>query len=56
MCRIGRIDYVKILIELLKNQSDHYLVENEYVLGYSFYYLTEGLIQHDIYRLEQIGL
>jgi len=44
------------LIGLIKNHDDHYLFENEYVPGYSYYYLAEGLIQHDIYHLGQIGI
>lgn len=44
------------LIELIKNNSDDYLESNDYVSGYSYKYLVEGLIHHDIYHLGQIGI
>lgn len=44
------------LIELLESKSDEYLEENKYAPDYSYKYLVEGLIQHDIYHLGQIGI
>jgi len=44
------------LIDLIKDKSDSYLEENDYVPGYSYKYLVEGLIHHDIYHLGQIGI
>ena len=43
------------LIELIKNQTDDYL-ENEYIEGYTFKYLIEDLVHHDLYHLGQIGV
>src|SRR5699024_8016096 len=36
------------LITLLKNKSDSYLIGNDYVPGYSYQYLVDGWIHHDI--------
>ncbi len=44
------------LIELLQDKSDSFLEDNDYVPGYSYKYVLDGLIQHDIYHLGQIGL
>ena len=44
------------LIELLKQKQDHYLTDNQYTAGYSYQFLIEGLIHHDIYHLGQIGI
>lgn len=44
------------LIDLLRDKPDAYLEENDYVPGYSYKYLVEGLIHHDIYHLGQIGI
>ncbi len=44
------------LIALLKDKSDSFLENNDYVPGYSYKYLLDGLIQHDTYHLGQIGL
>lgn len=46
----------KELVELLEDKSDDYLTSNDYVAGYSYKYLVEGLIHHDIYHLGQIGI
>jgi uncharacterized damage-inducible protein DinB len=46
----------KGLIELLESKSDEYLEENNYASEYSYKYLVEGLIQHDIYHLGQRGI
>lgn len=46
----------KKLIELTENKSDDFLLKNDYVPGYSYKYLLEGLIHHDIYHLGQIGI
>jgi len=44
------------LIKFIENKPDKFFLENEYVKGYSYKYLIEGLIQHDIYHLGQIGI
>lgn len=44
------------LVELIENESDNYLENNDYVPGYSYKYLIDGLIHHDIYHLGQIGI
>ncbi len=44
------------LINLLEHKSDSFLTDNDYVPGYSYKYLVEGLIHHDIYHLGQIGI
>lgn len=44
------------LIDLMGDKSDNYLESNDYVPGYSYKYLVEGLIHHDIYHLGQIGI
>ena len=44
------------LIALLDGKSDDFLEQNDYVPGYSYKYLVEGLIHHDIYHLGQIGI
>src|SRR5699024_5626045 len=44
------------LISLLDNKSDDFLTKNDYVPGYSYQYLVDGWIHHDIYHLGQIGL
>jgi hypothetical protein len=43
------------LVELLYKQNDSFL-KTEYLPGYTFDYLLEGIIQHDIYHLGQMGL
>jgi uncharacterized damage-inducible protein DinB len=44
------------LIELFTNQDDTYL-ENKFLdTEYNFHYLIEGIIQHDLYHLGQIGV
>jgi len=44
------------LIQLLQNQEDDYL-ENKFLdTEYNFHYLIEGIIQHDLYHLGQIGI
>lgn len=45
----------KELIELIEVENDDFL-EKEYSSGYSFKYLLEGLIHHDLYHLGQIGI
>lgn len=44
------------LIELIKDKSDEFLENTDYAPGYSYKYLVEGLIHHDIYHLGQIGI
>ncbi|MFC7523098.1 DinB family protein [Parapedobacter sp. GCM10030251] len=43
------------LIELLSDKDDSFL-EKKYRDGYSFKYLIEGLIHHDLYHLGQLGI
>ena len=43
------------LIEMLSDKDDTFL-ENKYRDGYSFKYLIEGLIHHDLYHLGQLGI
>ena len=44
------------LIDLFANQDDTYL-ENKFLdTEYNFHYLIEGIIQHDLYHLGQIGI
>lgn len=43
------------LIEMLSDKEDTFL-ENKYRDGYSFKYLIEGLIHHDLYHLGQLGI
>ena len=44
------------LIELFANRDDTYL-ENKFLdTEYNFHYLIEGIIQHDLYHLGQIGI
>lgn len=44
------------LVDLIADKTDDYLEENDYAPGYSYQYLVEGLIHHDIYHLGQIGI
>jgi uncharacterized damage-inducible protein DinB len=44
------------LIELLANQDDTYLETKFQDTEYNFHYLIEGIIQHDLYHLGQIGV
>ena len=44
------------VIDLIKDKPDNFLFENDYVPGYSYKYLLEGWIHHDIYHLGQIGI
>ncbi|TDQ27523.1 DinB family protein [Tenacibaculum caenipelagi] len=43
------------LIKLLEDKSDDFLEDNDYASGYSYKYLVDGLIHHDIYHMGQIG-
>lgn len=43
------------LIEILSDKDDSFL-EKTYRGEYSFKYLTEGLIHHDLYHLGQLGI
>ena len=44
------------LINLFADQDDRYL-ENKFLdTDYNFHYLIEGIIQHDLYHLGQIGI
>ncbi|WP_194975903.1 DinB family protein [Aquiflexum lacus] len=45
----------KEIIELIENETDDYL-EREYIDGYKFKFLLEGLIHHDLYHLGQLGI
>jgi uncharacterized damage-inducible protein DinB len=44
------------LIELFANQDDTYLETKFQDTEYNFHYLIEGIIQHDLYHLGQIGV
>jgi len=44
------------LIELFANQDDTYLETRFRDTEYNFHYLIEGIIQHDLYHLGQIGV
>lgn len=44
------------LIELFANQEDTYLDSKFQDTEYNFHYLIEGIIQHDLYHLGQIGI
>lgn len=44
------------LIELFTNQDDSYLETKFQDTDYNFHYLIEGIIQHDLYHLGQIGV
>ncbi len=44
------------LIELFTHQDDTYLETKFQDTEYNFHYLIEGIIQHDLYHLGQIGV
>lgn len=44
------------LIHLLENKDDAYLETKFLDTEYDFHYLIEGIIQHDLYHLGQIGI
>ena len=44
------------LINLIKDRDDTYLETKFLDTDYNFYYLIEGIIQHDLYHLGQIGI
>jgi len=44
------------LIHALENQDDNYLETRFADTDYNFHYLIEGIIQHDLYHLGQIGI
>ena len=44
------------LIDLFANQDDTYLESKFLDTEYNFHYLIEGIIQHDLYHLGQIGV
>jgi uncharacterized damage-inducible protein DinB len=44
------------LINALENQDDAYLETKFQDTDYNFHYLIEGIIQHDLYHLGQIGI
>jgi uncharacterized damage-inducible protein DinB len=44
------------LINTLENQEDTYLDTMFLDTDYNFHYLIEGIIQHDLYHLGQIGI
>jgi hypothetical protein len=45
-----------VLINALKNQDDTFLETPFPDTEYNFHYLIEGIIQHDLYHLGQIGI
>jgi uncharacterized damage-inducible protein DinB len=44
------------LIAALQNEDDTYLETKFLDTDYNFHYLIEGIIQHDLYHLGQIGI
>ncbi len=44
------------LINLFAGQDDAYLENNFPGTGYNLHYLIEGILQHDLYHLGQIGV
>lgn len=44
------------LINALENKDDDYLETGFLDTDYNFHYLIEGIIQHDLYHLGQIGI
>jgi uncharacterized damage-inducible protein DinB len=44
------------LIHALENQDDAYLETKFQDTDYNFHYLIEGIIQHDLYHMGQIGI
>lgn len=49
-------DSTKKMVDVLKNLDDTYLETKFLDTGYNFHYLVDGIIQHDIYHLGQIGI
>jgi uncharacterized damage-inducible protein DinB len=49
-------DSTVTLINALENQDDTYLETKFLDTDYNFHYLVEGIIQHDLYHLGQIGI
>ncbi|MBI3719231.1 MAG: DinB family protein [Sphingobacteriales bacterium] len=49
-------DSTRHMITSLENQDDAYLETMFLDTGYNFHYLVDGIIQHDIYHLGQIGI
>ena len=45
-----------VLIAALQNEDDTYLDTRFLDTDYNFHYLIEGIIQHDLYHLGQIGI
>jgi hypothetical protein len=44
------------LINLIANRDDEYLETKFQDTDYNYHYLIEGIIQHDLYHLGQIGI
>jgi uncharacterized damage-inducible protein DinB len=44
------------LIDLIANKDDDYLETKFQDTDYNFHYLIEGIIQHDIYHMGQMGI
>lgn len=49
-------DSQKELVDYLSDKDDSYLPETRYKEEYSLKYLVEGLLNHDLYHLGQIGI
>lgn len=49
-------DSQKSLVELLRDKTDDFLLQNIPNRKYSYIDLIEGIIQHDVYHTGQIGL
>lgn len=44
------------LVDILSNKNDAFLAKTTPGKPYNYHYLIEGIIQHDIYHLGQIGI
>lgn len=44
------------LIKFLTDKNDDFLTGNGYAKGYTYKYLVDGIVQHDMYHLGQLGI
>jgi uncharacterized damage-inducible protein DinB len=49
-------EYTNLLIAAIEDKDDSYLDTKFQNEDYTFHYIIEGIIQHDIYHLGQIGV
>jgi uncharacterized damage-inducible protein DinB len=49
-------DSTEVLIQALENQDDSFLETNFKGTDYNFHYIIEGILQHDLYHLGQMGI